>query len=264
MSQLVFDERLVRQLEARYKKRDIRRRRRLVSDALAVRAGERILDVGCGPGFYVEELLDAVGPEGAVVGIDASGPMLAAAASRCARHHNAVFRQGEATALPVDESSFDAALCVQVLEYVADPTAALAQIHRALRPGGRAVVWDVDWATVTWHSEEPERMARVLRAWDEHLTHPSLPRTLAARLRAVGFSNVVVNGHVFATAAFDPELFGPGVVLPGIEEFVAGRPAVGPEEAQAWADEQRELGERGELFFACTQFCFTAFRAGGR
>jgi arsenite methyltransferase len=260
VSQLVFDERLVRRLETRYKTRDIRRRRGLVSDALAVRAGERILDVGCGPGFYAEELLDVVGRAGTVVGIDASPPMLAAAASRCARHPNAVFRQGEATALPVEEASFDAALCVQVLEYVADPTAALAQIHRALRPGGRAVVWDVDWATVTWHSADPERMARVLRAWDEHLTHPSLPRTLAARLRAVGFSNVAVAGHVFATAVFDPETFGAGVVLPGVEEFVAGRPAVGPEEARAWAAEQRELGERGELFFACTQFCFTAFR----
>jgi arsenite methyltransferase len=262
VSQLVFDERLVRRLETRYKTRDIRRRRGLVSDALAVRAGERILDVGCGPGFYVEELLDVVGPEGAVVGIDASAPMLAAAASRCARHPNVVFHRADATALPVDEASFDAALCVQVLEYVADPTAALAQIHRALRPGGRAVVWDVDWATLTWHSEEPERMTRVLRAWDEHLTHPSLPRTLAARLRAVGFSKVAVHGHVFATAAFDPELFGPGVVLPGIEDFVAGRPAVGPEVAKAWAEEQCELGARGELFFACTQFCFTAFRDG--
>jgi len=49
-------------------------------------------------------------------------------------------------------------------------------------------------------------------------------------------------------------------MLPLIEEFTAGRPSVGPEMATAWADEQRELGARGELFFACTQFCFTAVR----
>ena len=102
--------------------------------------------------------------------------------------------EGEATALPVDAADFDAALCVQVLEYVADPTAALAQMHRALRPGGRVVVWDIDWATVSWHSADPERMARVLRAWDDHLTHPSLPRTLGARLRAAGFSQVGARG----------------------------------------------------------------------
>ena len=41
---------------------------------------------------------------------------------------------------------------MQVLEYVSDPAAALADLHRALRPGGRLVVWDVDWSTVSWHS----------------------------------------------------------------------------------------------------------------
>ena len=50
------------------------------------------------------------------------------------------------------------------------------------------------------------------------------------------------------------------MVLKLAEEYVAGRPEVGVEEAQAWAAEQRELGARGELFFACTQFCFTAVR----
>jgi arsenite methyltransferase len=260
MSQIAFDENIARQMETLYRTRDVRRRRAHVSEALAVHAGERVLDVGCGPGFYVEELLDVVGPDGTVVGVDASPEMLAAAAARCARHPNVAFHRGDATALPVDDESFDAALCVQVLEYVDDATAALAQIHRALRPGGRVVVWDVDWATVTWHSEDPARMERVLKCWDEHLTHPSLPRTLAARLRAAGFSNVGVEGHVFTTDALDPEAFGSGVVLPLMEQFVAGRPAVGPEGAKAWAAEQRDLGERGELFFACTQFCFTGVR----
>jgi arsenite methyltransferase len=260
MSQLAFDESRARQMETLYRTRDVRRRRALVRAALAVAAGERVLDVGCGPGFFVEELLDEVGPNGAVVGVDASAQMLAAARHRCAQHPNVEFREGDATALPVEEASFDAVLCVQVLEYVADPTAALAQMHRALRPGGRVVVWDVDWGTLSWHSEDPERMGRVMRAWDEHLTHPSLPRTLAARLRAAGFSQVVAEGHVFATTELDPEAFGTGVLLKVAEEFVAGRPSVGPEDAHAWAAEQRELGARGELFFACTQFCFSAVR----
>ena len=66
--------------------------------------------------------------------------------------------------LPVDDASVDGVLCVQVLEYVADPTVALAEMHRVIRPGGRVVVWDVDWATVSLHSLDAALTERVLRA----------------------------------------------------------------------------------------------------
>jgi arsenite methyltransferase len=178
MAQLKFDAAITGTIQGIYQKRDMVRRRRLVREALGAARGERILDVGCGPGF------------------------------------------------------------------------------RALRPGGRAVVWDIDWATVWWHSYDPERMQRVLRAWDEHLVHPSLPRTLAAQMRTAGFEDVRLQGHSFATVDFDPEAF--GVAMMGlIGEFVRGRAGLTEDEAEAWAAEQADLGERGEFFFEGTQFCFT-------
>lgn len=73
------------------------------------------------------------------------------------------------------------------------------------------MVWDVDWATVSWHWTEPDRMRRVLRAWDEHLVHPSLPLTLGSAMRAVGFADVRMEAHGFAaTGAFDDQTYGPG------------------------------------------------------
>lgn len=240
------------------------RRRRCVREALAAVPGERILDVGCGPGFYVRELLDEVGETGSIVAVDASPDMLALARRRCEGHHNVTFKEGNAAALPVDDGGFDAALCVQVMEYVADPTGALAEIHRALRPGGRAVVWDVDWATVWWHSTDPDRMRRVLQAWDEHLAHPSLPRRLGTHLRAAGFADVAVTGHSFATVDYDDESFA-ATMLDMVADFVPGRGGVTGDEAAAWKAEQRDLAEQGEFFFEGTQFCFTATkRAGNR
>ena len=261
MSQLEFDESTARLLEVLYGTRDVLRRRQLVRDALGVAPGERIMDVGCGPGFYVAELLEHVGSDGSVVGIDSSQPMLAVAAHRSEGHDNVSFHEGDATSLPVENASFDAALSVQVLEYVADVPAALGEMYRALRPGGRLVVWDVDWATVSLHTTDLSRTERILRAWDGHLAHPSLPQTLTAQLQAAGFEGVELEGHTFATSELDPDTYG-GFLVPFIAQFVVGRDGISEDEANAWEAEQRELDKRSEFFFACIQFCFIATRPG--
>jgi ubiquinone/menaquinone biosynthesis C-methylase UbiE len=257
MSQLVFDQDIARQLEALYRIRDTIRRRRLVREALGAVPGERIVDVGCGPGFFCVELAEEVGESGIVLGLDTSAAMLALAKRRCAGRANVELREAEATHLPAEDGSFDAALCVQVLEYVPDATAALADMRRVLRPGGRVVVWDVDWATLSIHSEDAALTERVLAGWDEHLTHRSLPRSLASRMRAVGFADVGMQAHVFATVEFDTETYGTATVSV-MSAFVAGRESVGDDAAARWLAEQRELGRRGEFYFAVTQFCFTA------
>jgi SAM-dependent methyltransferase len=215
------------------------------------------MDVGCGPGFYCAELAEEVGPSGAVVGVDSSASMLALAARRCAGRENIELHTAEATSLPVESESFDAALIVQVLEYVGDVTAALRELYRVLAPGGRVLVWDVDWATLSVHSHDSARNERVLRAWDEHLVHRSLPRTLAPLLRAAEFEDVGMQPHPFATIDFDGDSFGAALV-PFIGAFVAGRQGISEDDARGWIDEQRELGDRGEFSFAYTQFCFTA------
>lgn len=142
------------------------------------------MDVGCGQGFYCVELREDVGPDGWIVGLDSSAPMLALAARRCEGHGNVEFDEADATSLPVEDASFDAALCVQVLEYVPDLPAGLAELYRALRPADRVVVWDVDWATVSWHSADPARMTRVLSAWDVRPTAPRPSRSSGASAMA--------------------------------------------------------------------------------
>jgi arsenite methyltransferase len=257
MSQLEFDDDMATKIEALYRIGDAVRRRRIVRRALGAAPGERILDVGCGPGFYCVELAEEVGQTGSVVGVDSSPAMLELATRRCAGHNGIELRAGDSVSLPVTDASFDAALCVQVLEYVPDPTVALAEMHRALRPGGRVVVWDVDWTTVSLHALDTALSERVVRAWDEHLSHPSLPRTLGPRLRSAGFEEVRMEAHPFSTCEFDPETYG-AAMLPLMSAFVVGRNGITDAEAQAWVSEQQQLGERSEFYFSCTQLCFTA------
>ncbi len=260
MGQLAFDDRAGRELEALYRTRDAVRRRALARGALGANAGDHVVDVGCGPGFTCLELLDDVGPTGSVVGIDRSPQMLGLARARCGDRPGVRLEEGEATALPCEDGSFDRAICVQVLEYVPDVPAGLAEFHRVLRPGGRVVLWDVDWATVSWHSADPSRMRRVLDAWDEHLAHPSLPRTLAAQMGEAGFEHVEMHAHPFAaTGRMDPDTYGAGVSSL-IRTFVSGRNGLTAEESDDWLEEQHELGRRDAYYFACLQFCFTGTR----
>ena len=259
-TQLVFDEDWARRIEAVYEIEDAVRRRRIVRDALAAAPGERIADVGCGPGFYCAELAEDGGPGGSVTGVDASEAMLALARRRCADLPNVELRQGDATAVPLPDVSADAAISVQVQEYVEDVGAALAELRRVLRPGGRVLVFDIDWATYSVHSDQPELTARVLRAWDEHLAHRSLPRTLAPSLRDAGFEDVRVRAHPLAAIEFDPSRRHLAAMVAFVAVFVPGRQGLGEADAQAWLDDQRALGERGAFYATATQFCFTARR----
>ena len=259
MGQLDFDGSLVESMEILYNRRDVLRRRRLVHEALDARPGERVLDIGCGPGFYVTELLDRVGPQGWVTGVDAAPAMLAVATKRSEGHSNTTLCQAGATELPVNDGDFDAVLSVQVLEYVPDVTAALAEMYRALRPGGRAVIWDVDWTTVSWRSDDADRMQRMLATWDKHLTHPALPQVLADHLRDSGFVDITVAGHAFVTLELTPEAYG-GALVDIIFDYAVKQGGVDRAHAAEWRSEQKELDAAGKFYFACVQCCFEAHK----
>ena len=261
VTELSFGRETGERLEQAYTTPDILRRRAIVYEALRPLPGQRILDAGCGPGFYVAELAEKVGPDGLVVGVDRSADMLRLAAARSAGRTNVEYRAGEAAALPVHDEEFDAAVSVQMLEYLTDVDVALAELYRALRPGGRLALWDIDWSTVSWHSDDPGRMQRVLDAWDLHLADPVLPRTLGARLSATGFEDVAADGYAFVSTNLSTEAYA-GAIFPVFESYLLASPALVEGEATAWAAEQRELDERGEFFFTSVQFCFSASKPG--
>jgi arsenite methyltransferase len=107
--------------------------------------GERVVD--CGSGAGVDSILAArlVGAAGAVIGVDMTIPMLdkARAAAAAAAVTNVDFREGYLEALPVDDGWADIVISNGVLNLVPDKAAALAEMHRVLRPGGRLQLADI-------------------------------------------------------------------------------------------------------------------------
>lgn len=105
-----------------------------------VAAGQRVLDVGCGPGALTSELVRRLGP-GRVVAVDPSEPFVAAARER---HPGVEVERAPAEELPYADDSFDAALAQLVVHFMSDPVAGLREMARVTRAGGvvAATVWD--------------------------------------------------------------------------------------------------------------------------
>ena len=111
-----------------------------LADLAGIRDGQRVLDVGCGPGALTAELVTRLGPA-AVTAVDPSAPFVAAAR---ARNPGANVLQAPAEQLPFPDGAFDAAVAQLVVHLMADPAAGLGEMARVTRHGGAvaACVWD--------------------------------------------------------------------------------------------------------------------------
>jgi SAM-dependent methyltransferase len=112
-----------------------------IVDAAGVKPGDAILDVACGTGVVAREAANRLGETGRVVGLDCNDGMLAVA-RRIAP--NVDWRLGQAEALPFEDETFDAATCQFALMFFEDRIAALKEMWRVLKPGGRLAIatWD--------------------------------------------------------------------------------------------------------------------------
>lgn len=251
---LDYDAAEARQEEAIYRTAAAAARRERVRDLLELDEGDAVLSIGCGPGFEPAELGWAVGSEGRVHGIDRSGAMLALARERCAPLTQVTLSQADALDIPVADESVDAAVAVQVFEYLDDVDTAVAELARILCPGGTAVVCDADFDSLVWRSPHPQRMARVLDAFDDHCPQPRLGSRLAPHLRRAGLTvervapNSIVNTGLDDTFASHLAAF--------IEDYAADHEAVGPETARRWADDLRVQEASDQTFFSFTQYCY--------
>jgi arsenite methyltransferase len=251
MSTLTFTDDMARIQRAIAQCHDLVLRRSRMVEALQLRTGERVLEVGCGGGFYTAEVAQCVGPTGEVCAIDLSADQIAAAQSHCAELAWVSCRVADAVALPYEVGVFDVVYGVQVFEYVTPLDTALREVQRVLRPGGRCAILATDWSTAVWHSRHPDRMQRVLTAWAAHSATTDLPAILGVRLRQAGLEPLRQTPMHILNRSYHGHSVSYWVARL-IQAFVVGRQAVSAAAAEAWLQEFDILEQQGAYFFCLT------------
>ena len=261
MSGLQFSEEAARQLERIYLTSDVVAQRSETIRLLAPAKGERVLDVGCGPGFLCEGIAEVVGCDGAVTGIDISDDLIAL----CRRRKPPTWLSylvGDATNIDQPDASFDGVACTQVAEYVPDVDRIANEAFRVLRTGGRAVFVATDWDAVVWHSDRPDRMALVMRSWEAHCANPHLPRSLAGRLTSAGFHFDGASVFPILNLQWHDDAYSKGLASL-IRDFVGRRNDVPSDDLRDWYDEFAALSEAGRYFFSSNRYIFRVSKPGG-
>ena len=167
-----------------------RRRNRLramLADDLELRSGDRVLDVGCGPGRFALDLAERVAPTGSVAGIDAAAEMINRASSQARKRGAAAsFQVAFAQNLPFPNATFDAVACTLALHHVAedDQSTAVEEMYRVLKPTGRLLIAE-------FHQGQGRR--HVGPRWLRHSGEDMLDKALGL-VRASGFVDVASGG----------------------------------------------------------------------
>lgn len=166
--------------------------------------GQRLLDVGCGPGTITVDLAARVAP-GEVVALDREADMLAEVARLAADNgaFNVTPTVGDVYDLGYPEGVFDVVHAHQVLQHLSDPVAALREMRRITRPGGLVAARDADYAAMIWYPLDP-RLDRWLEIYHAvaraNRAEPDAGRRLLAWAHAAGFSDVAPSASTWVFA----------------------------------------------------------------
>lgn len=233
--------------------------RRDMLDLLALAPGLAVLEVGCGTGEDAQVIADRVGATGRVVALDSNAAVLDEARRRAQGGAGTLtFVQGDVQRLDYADATFDRCYCERVLQHVPDPAAAIRELVRVTRPGGRIVIADSDWETHV--CSDPVAQA-VLESIRRNVRNPALGRDLAGLLRESGLRDIGIRPHLFGAVGAECDEHYVRLAAPLLDLAVAAGTVSG-EDAAAWPDRFRAAGRDGVAFALVAFFVAVGTKPG--
>jgi SAM-dependent methyltransferase len=175
--------------------------KRQILELLHPRAGDSVLDIGCGTGEDTLAIARAVAPGGRVIGIDCDARMLREAWRRAAPLRLPLeFRAGDAQHLEFEAATFSLCRSDRVWQHLPNPEAALAEVVRVAKPRARIVIADVDWDLLAVNLE-PRGTTRRILSWacDRRVAQGWMGRQLPGLFKRAGLADVSVWPATLAT-----------------------------------------------------------------
>ncbi len=217
---------------------------------MRVQRGQRVLDVGCGPGMDTLPLAHLVGPTGQVVGLDAD-PAMVAEANQRARAAGVdgwvTHEEGDATLLSYASDSFDACRSERLFQHLHAAPRALAEMVRVTKGGGWVVVLDTDWGSLSWDSPEVDIERRLARVRAEHyLANGYAGRQLYRLAKEQQLNDIQVD--ILPTVMTDYSVYRSGALLDEVERHAVRMGAVTDDELQRWHGSLEDAAARGTFF----------------
>ena len=233
---------------------DMVAQRALVLSMLDLNPGEHVLELGSGNGVMAQEMAERLGPSSRITGVDASDVMVAMARNLCP---SGDFVEGDASAPGVPNESVDAAVAMQVLCYLPDLDKTLKNLHRALKPGGRAVLLDTDWGSLIWNARDEALMARAVARITAGYANAHTPRILSSKLQSAGFRIVERRVHPVVAWRKDSEAFAEQVAGHVVESLAGDWTA---EDAARWRADLDAMDAAGTYLFSLNRYVFRVMR----
>jgi ubiquinone/menaquinone biosynthesis C-methylase UbiE len=218
--------------------------------------GQHILDLGCGSGDFCRALVPHVTPGGHITGVDLAPNAIHLSARLAATLDTTLFtfEQGDGHCLCYADGSFDAAVCISVLAFCAEPVRVLAELRRVLRGGGRLLVASADEDTRFYNGQEQALGRRILRAIADRGHDPWTGRRLAAWLRHAGFT--IVEELVLAQIEHD---FNPGaggyILAHALHDYLLGS-GISTWEYERWLADLQACAAEGAYGYGVTTFVY--------
>ena len=217
-------------------------------ELLQVRAGDSVLDVGCGAGDMMIDLAREIAPGVRAIGVDASAAMITTAKQRAADAGVEVdFRVGDAESLEFGDASIDAVNCTRVLMHLARPAQAIKEIVRVLKPGRRMVLSEPDWDAVCLDGADPQITRQIIRAHADRHATPTMGRQL--RRLALDAGVDIVSFEASFSVSPNLALLNPGWRFREVLRALVTAGAVSQAGADRWWTDLEDA-DRTERFFA--------------